>query len=459
MKQQTKHISLTVYFLLLFFAACKKSDFLNAKPTTTLTVPSTLTDFQSLLDNYDVINQTPALGDISSDNYFYDYPDWQSVSAIEQNCYIWGSDIYGGIGNILDWDIPYQQIFASNVIIEGLNKIDIKSVDSNAYDNIKGSAVFVRAKAFFDLAQLFASTYDSTTADKDLGIPLRLSTDVNKTDQRSSVAQTYNQIISDLNSADSLIKNSKPSSYINRPIKPSVLALLSRVYMAMRNYKLAGAYADSALQVYDTLIDYNTLDTTASIPLSRTNVETMYQSYQVSVYVIDGADAHAQIDSVLFNSYSSNDLRKEIFYQANTDGRVFMKGTYNGTYALFSGLATNEMYLNRAECAARAGDVTSAMNDLNLLLSKRYITGTYIPKVAINANDALMVILNERRKELPFTSLRWTDLRRLNKDGANITLTRILNGQAYTLVPNSELYVLPIPQNEISASGIQQNPR
>jgi starch-binding outer membrane protein, SusD/RagB family len=70
------------------------------------------------------------------------------------------------------------------------------------------------------------------------------------------------------------------------------------------------------------------------------------------------------------------------------------------------------------------------------------------------------VILQERRKELPFTAdVRWEDLRRLNKDpNFQKTIVRVLNGTTYTLPPNDPKYVLPIPENEVQLSGLQQNP-
>ena len=129
-----------------------------------------------------------------------------------------------------------------------------------------------------------------------------------------------------------------------------------------------------------------------------------------------------------------------------------------GLYA-FTGLATDEVYLIKAECAARRNDVTTAMNYLNNLLVTKWKTGTFVPYTATSSQDALNEILTERRKELVWRAIRWVDIKRLNKEGANITLTRILNGQTYTLPPNSPLYEMPIPSDEISLSGIQQNPR
>jgi hypothetical protein len=49
------------------------------------------------------------------------------------------------------------------------------------------------------------------------------------------------------------------------------------------------------------------------------------------------------------------------------------------------------------------------------------------------------------------------DIKRLNKENANIVLVRKIEGQAYTLQPNANYYALPLPADVIKASGIPQN--
>jgi hypothetical protein len=164
------------------------------------------------------------------------------------------------------------------------------------------------------------------------------------------------------------------------------------------------------------------------------------------------------VDSNLYRSYDANDLRKYLYFDTS-DGNPRFKGGYDG-YTDFAGIATDEIYLIRAECYARTGDVAHAVADLNTLLSSRYKAGTFTPYKTTDASDALAKILTERRKELLYRGLRWTDLRRLNKDSRfAITLKRNLNGEIYTLPPNDVRYVYPIPDEEIRISGFEQNPR
>jgi hypothetical protein len=165
------------------------------------------------------------------------------------------------------------------------------------------------------------------------------------------------------------------------------------------------------------------------------------------------------IDSNLLASYAPNDLRPSVYYFQQASNLFTLRGSYSGTLFPFSGLATDELYLIRAECSARNGDTASALSDLNSLLTHRWVTGTFTPYPIQSAAEALDTILVERRKELAFRGIRWSDLRRLNKEGWNITLSRNINNQTYSLSPNSNLYTLPIPPDVIEFSGIQNNPR
>ena len=167
----------------------------------------------------------------------------------------------------------------------------------------------------------------------------------------------------------------------------------------------------------------------------------------------------AIVDTLLYRSYSVNDLRKTVFYENNGKTWKGSYNTYQGPPSIFDGLSTNEIYLIRAESRIRNGNLSGGLDFLNTLLRKRYKTGSFTDLTAATAADALNLVLIERRKELPFRGLRWTDLRRLNREGANITLKRILSGVSYTLPPNDPRWVLLIPDIEVNRSGIPQNPR
>ena len=76
-----------------------------------------------------------------------------------------------------------------------------------------------------------------------------------------------------------------------------------------------------------------------------------------------------------------------------------------------------------------------------------------------NGEDALQKIRDERRKELLMRGLRWADLKRYNRDGANVSLTRVVNGVTYVLPPNDPRYAIVIPEDIIKMTGMPQNER
>ena len=460
--------------LLLVLPACLQSchkNFLDAKPATTLSVPTTLSDFQTLLDNNSVFNQVPTLGEASTDDYFFAPGYWQTLIIRQQNAFIWAPDLFEGQGNQLDWNMPYQQVFYANVVLDGLgSKPGTDSVSE--WNTVEGEALFARAFAFYNVSQVFAPAYGMYADTAHWGIPLRLHSDISTPSTRSTIGQTYQQIINDLDSAEAFLPVMVPNgnAYRNRPVRMAAQALLARVYLSMRNYPLARAYADSALQFYDSLIDYNSLDTTASIAFSMLNQETIYQAnflggtqYSGTLYlcaIAGGFYSFTRIDSSLISSYDPNDLRRVIYYHYKPQDSSYLKGSYTGTNICFGGLATDELYLIRAEGAARAGDYVSAMNDVNTLLAKRWYKGSFPGYTVGSAQEALDTILLERRKELGFRGLRWTDLRRLNLEGYNIIINRSASGfPGAVLSPvTPDLYTLPIPPDVINLTTMKQNP-
>jgi hypothetical protein len=432
--------------------SCKK--FLDEKANKKINTPSTLADLEGILNNYGVLNaRYPSAAEIGSDNYYLTDAGWAATSELHQNLYYWQK--YDNIGG--DWNATYTNIYYTNVILEALSHVEYKPSEEKRFLQVKGSALFIRSYYFYALAQLFAPPYNENTADADLGIPLKINTDYNETSVRSSVKQTYERIINDLTKAVPWLPDNPASKYW--PSKPAAYAALARTYMVMRNYNKAGLYADSCLQLYDSLINYNSVSASASIPFTQFNKEVIYDCRTASPSAL--SQSRAKVDSLLYNSYATNDLRRTIFFKSNSDGSHAFKGNYTGlsTAGMFTGISTDEMYLLRAECYARAGDKDAAIADLNTLLSKRWKTGTFIALSVPDAATALQLVLAERRKELPFRTIRWSDLRRLNMESSfATTLTRTLNGQTYTLMPGDIRYVLQIDRDAINKSGMQQNP-
>jgi hypothetical protein len=454
-----------IFVLIVFVVACKKQDeFLNIKSKKSDVILGSLKDYQALLDNTDIMNDSyPATGIIGADSYYVTTASWQaSTNQTDRNYYIWAADIYENstTAQISEWSASFQVIEYANVVLEGVEKIDPTVTNQSDYNNIKGSALFFRSFAFYNLAQLFAKPYDKTTATADFGVPLRKTANVNAKVQRATITETYDQIIGDLKQAELLLPLNP--AYKSRPSKTAVQALLAKVYLVMEDYENAKKYANLALSQNSTLLDFNTLTTARTYSFGTFTVGNPEVIIYIRSLLTPIMVPPTQIVAPeLYSLYNINDLRRTIFYRNNAAGIIFT-GKYTGNLAFFSGLATNELYLIRAECLARAGNAALALEDLNTLLIKRWNKNVpYTSIVANSADEALAIILRERRKELPFTSnTRWEDLRRLNKDSRYATtLTRTINNITYSLPPNDPRYVFPIPPLEIEKSGLQQNIR
>jgi len=448
--------SFSLLMTLLSLSCQKETDWLETKPNKALVVPTTLSDFQNLLNRESLFNVNDnALGFLAVEDYYVSYAVWQArATATERNAYIWAKDIYEG-QSVTDWNTNYQQVYYCNTVLEGLEKMSPEIKASIAWQQIKGAALFFRANAFYKLAITFAKPYDPSFATVDMGIPLRLNSNPNDVRPRASLQDTYDRILQDLTQAVDLLPTNVP--IVSRPSQMAAVALLARICLSMEGYDKAFLYADKCLTANSALIDFNTLNPLATYPFALFNKEDIFHTRMTLFGIM--LNSLCQVDSNLYRSYQPNDLRSALYF-TNNAGTISFKGSYESGLAYYNGLATDEMFLIRAECNARKGNTAAALSDLNTLLQKRWKTGTFIPLAAANANDALAIILTERRKELVFRGLRWTDLRRLNRDTRfAVTLTRVLNGTNYTLLPNSTLYVYPIPDNEILNNPIPQNPR
>lgn len=449
---------LSLALLLALMVSCNKS-WLDVKSDKSQTVAADYSDFQELLDQTTQMNYwAPIIGEVGSDGHYITNESWSTISYDNGiNAYTWThNDPYT---HVTDWTTSYPIAFTADLVLEGIAKLKpATNSDQLQWNNIRGQALFHRANLFFELAQIWAPPYDSGSAGKDLSIPLRLSSDITAKSIHSTVQQTYNQIISDLQEAKTLLP--QKAAYLTRPSLPATLALLARVYLAVGNYDSAFAYSDKCLQLYSDLLDYNTLDTTAS-SVGLFNKEVLFHNVMYTGPYYQFMDVGCLIDTALYDLYDGNDLRRAVFFLVNADSSITYKGNYNdrSDAELFCGMATDEVYLIRAECNARKGNVSNAMNDLNILLQSRWRTGTFVPFTAFDSDDALAQILIERRKELLMRGLRWTDLRRLNKDDRfAVTLSRNIGGTTYTIAPNSFRYTLPIPDDIIQITGMQQNP-
>jgi len=451
MKIQTTTSYIFISLIVLSLCSCQK--YLDKKPDISFTTASTVADLQGLLDNNSYMNVSGAeAGEIASDNYYLTDAVYAKLPLQDsRDLYLWRQPFYQA-----EWQTEYNVVYNSNLVLDNLPTIARTINNAADWDNCLGSAMLFRGKAFLEIAQIWAKGYDSTSATTDLGIPLRLTSDYNAPSKRASVADTYTRIVEDLKNSIKLLPTSPLNKF--RPSRQAAYGLLARTFLFMRRYDLAKLYSDSCLLLSNILLDYNSVDATRSFPfLSQqySNPEDIMHS-SCSQRYFDIFYGYTKIDTNLVALYKPGDLRKKIYFASDPTGGLTYQGSYDG-YRNYSGLSTDEIYITRAECKVRLNDMAGARSDLNILLSKRYATSSFTPVTITDKAALLNAILEERRKELLFRMLRFSDIKRLNYEGAGISITRILNGSTYTLQANAAGFALPIPEQVIELSGLENN--
>jgi starch-binding outer membrane protein, SusD/RagB family len=438
---------------LLLLASCQK--YLDVKPDKQMAVATTLKDAQALLDNYGLLNNYyPSIGDQSDDNFYLDDDRFNTLDLTARNNYTWAKDAV----NDNEWSGLYQVVLNATTALETVEGVSRDATNAALWDNLKGAALFYRGYALFQAVEYYADIYDSAIAAAKPGIPLRTSSDVTIPSERASLEVSWQHIVASFKDAIALL----PLTAVvrSRPTKAAAWAALARTYLYMNEYTLAGAAADSCLHLYHKLIDFNTVDSTSAVPFSRFNDEVIFPCVAGNSSLFD--PSIYTLDTLLYASYSANDLRRAVYFTLNGYNGYGYKANYDGDIysGPFTGIATDEVMLIKAECLARTGNTTEAINALNSLLVTRWRTGTFVPYTASNTTYAVQLILQERRKELILRGTRWFDLRRLSNDAVNVVQpVRHINNENFALPPGSNRYTFLIPAQVIGLTGMEQNVR
>ncbi|WP_164126587.1 RagB/SusD family nutrient uptake outer membrane protein [Sphingobacterium luzhongxinii] len=435
--------------VLLILAGC--TNFLDEKPRKGLVIPQKIEQLQSLLRKENESTQDPRYGEISTDDYYWNEADLNSKSEQIINCYKWKKENMFGQSPVIDWLYHYRFIYYTNTVLEKLPAIHPVGRDIAEWNKAKGEALFYRGKFLYDVAIIWASAYNTPDREKLLGIPVRLNTNFNEPSYRASLQDTYAQITKDIEESVSYLPEA--AEHVTRPSKVAARAMAARIYLSMGRYEEALVHAEEVLKVKSELLDFKALSPTVSYPFSIFNKEVIFHSsFQMSMNNIF-------LNPDLLHSYDNADLRKSLYFVFQNNGKVNFKGSYVGRSALFCGLAVDEMYLIAAECRLRSGDLDKAKSYMEYLLQHRFSSGEAPSVVHFSSEQLLDFILAERRKELVFRGLRWSDIKRLNNEGRNIRLVRPGGGASVYLEPNDPRFNLPFPEGLLNLSEILQNIR
>lgn len=285
------------------------------------------------------------------------------------------------------------------------NDAELSENDKAYINHYVGQAYFSRAYAYFELALHYCKNYDPASAGSDYGIPLVTeyapSSDYSKYPGRSSLKETFDIIVKDLEQASNLvgIQGEAQSAYITLDV---VEALKARVYLEMEDYQNAAAAAQGLINSkrYTLISDgdaykkmwLNDVGTEAIWQFAMSKTETGSNALGSSFMgIVDKLPrpSYLPVKSVLNLYDKENDIRYDAYFttglidrQVGDDIEVTYCSKWPGNPELYEGKSNNvnklkafrisEMYLIAAEAYAMLNQEDKASEMLNEL--KRYVS-------------------------------------------------------------------------------------
>ncbi|MBW6498810.1 MAG: RagB/SusD family nutrient uptake outer membrane protein [Bacteroidales bacterium] len=384
------------------------------------------------------------------------------------------------------WGQVYFAINRINVFLEGLeasraNPATASVLTQAEYDQFRGESLALRGMAYFHLSQLYARPFNQDP--NALGMVLRLKAmkDDSENDlARSTVAETYTQILKDLNDAEPLLPPSHSAGTANSVVNVSrmhrntVIALKSRVYLHMNNYSAVltegnkivpanapfvagnGGVAFELASTFESIFraPYTTPESIFSIPM--TDTELPGTQNQLGYYFKTGSGGNNEYainqESPVWTNltdFPATDARRLLTETANVSGanHVFLTKYMAFPHTDYAPVIRfAEVLLNVAEAEARQNGVNDrAIALLNAVYLRSNPDATPLGGFA-NVEAFVDRVMMERNIEFLGEGIRNMDtMRKVAPHGAKANVPAVL--------PSAPTYVWPIPQNELNTNN------
>lgn len=363
------------------------------------------------------------------------------------------------------WYSMYSNIASLNHILEWSDKTTA-DIDRDAMNRIKGEALALRAFHHFELYRLFAPNYKIDKSVKML--PLQIKYGVEAPDIVST-SDFLNSVIDDLNKAIKFletdpIRNVKPYKleavsnkdmadvYVARMNYYAAKALLARVYNDMGGdyHQLARVLAQEVIESES----FGLLDGDKSIlvPIEKQDIlfsDEHIFSLRSASFRETSNSLHKQFITTDGNLMMTPAFKSVIFNNDNEDYRLnwfnqlyIIKYNIDNTKFFFPKIPMiklSEMYFIAAE-GWMDDDPSYAAELMRKLRQSR--TKTIINQQPVD----IELIVKERRKDFLFEGSMFYTYKRLNH--------QILGNTSEDQVsPSNQVFVLPIPREEIEGEG------
>jgi hypothetical protein len=355
------------------------------------------------------------------------------------------------------WGRTYSIIYIANAALEGLSASN--TLTPAVKRQLLGEAKFIRAFCYFYLVNLYGD------------VPLNLTTDykANSVRPRTEQSKVYEQIISDLKDAQSLLNvdyvdaTNSTTPDRTRPNKFAATALLARTYLFTKDYVNAEIQATSVISkndTYDTVALNNVFlrDSKEVIWSLQSISRSLTNTSEALTFILspNGPNNNTIYGSPVYlsrrlkNTFEILDKRKTFWVDSVTVSDITYSYSIKYKNNIPSSAVTEravilrlaEQYLIRAEARAWQGKIhgmSGAEADLNVIRKRAGLR----PTTATIQTEMLAAILHERNVEF-FTEWghRWFDLKRTgNAD-------KVLQGiKGENWQTTDQFY--PIPQNEL----------
>lgn len=463
-----------IYCLLSFavvnlFSSCKK--FLTVTPSSQSVNPTTMRDFQEILNNDSLSRGNFFLLDLMSDDATISDANYEQGNTFYRRVATWAPEIWNPAQIDFMYNYTYGRILQMNVILSRVDNAIIDEINTPRNRNLVISQALInRASYYLQLVNTYGPAYDPATSASDPGVPLVLSPDANTLPSRASVEAVYTSVIADLRRA--IANTSLPAKGIDivHPGKAAGFGLLARAYLYRGDYVSANAYADSALRQENRLLNLTTqnyfpqqlqdIAFNPEILLGRASIDDGFFSNYRTTFTI----GQSLLDS-LGGTFSADRRFNTRFSFGRFSNRTYNGNTTNQFQMVFdASIGVPEMMLIRAECLARRGNFQEAGSLIDRLRSNRIPANALGTRNYTSAN-ILNYVLGERRRELCFKGgLRLFDLKRLNREPAlrvNLIKRNLFGTTEWaTLSAGSPRYLLPFSSGVLAANpNITQNPR
>ena len=440
------------------------------------------------------LNQAVPVGDIASDNSVSGGENASDVLSLQQIDDYTHTPVNSTLTEL--WTAAYEGINRANYLHQ--YKTTNKSGETISFagkEALYGEVYFLRAYYYFHLVRFFGDV--PLFADK------RLSLSESKTLQRSPKADVYRQIELDLNAAISVL----PAVQVEkgRVTKYAAQALLGKVLLYQNKFDAAATMLDNVItpNVFSLVSNFGSIflesgengpESVFEIQYSNTTpyynwggVTRGQGNHSVQQCGIRGLNGTAAMpygagwstnlpSQNLAAAYTAGDLRKavtvldiEAYKAANPSYNITYQiapfkntGLYNQKYLPRKGETSGQVELNYLNnfrtiryaevllMAAEAFNRATSPNDIKargyLNLVRQRAFGNSSNNINSSGTALRDAIWNERRLELAMEGDRFFDLVRTGLAVSKIT--------GFTAGKHE---VFPIPQQEISISGITQN--